>query len=402
MLSGLWRALIVFEKMASLAPHRGHVELFQCAHDNCWYLRHGLSQELCGLSAHIAHEALPELVYDDEGYGFVSQGVDGDMLDVSELLQFDVLQAPSGEVAIEFGSESEPNIKWLHNMSVDYERVGLIAKGLGPHAISAEFELAFYRHPRHGCGNRLMWSWPDLVRAFRGGVKTVVGEWLRKKWDAWVRCLDGKNCGDVLKAQPYARENTTIDSSRNVPWRAGSTCAVLFLLARLAHADKSQQGGVENEEMRARIAVLLEALLGMLVLAPDWSLSLCLDDHAVVKPWPCRPQGRGPLTCAVKSGVLMWPACEGRQWHRGAPAAWVEVGRVAPDGASRLVELIPVLAANGSKVAKFLEQVVSQAGRQLDSFLAGCFSSEDAQSLLAPTWKATRKDCFFRHLWRAT
>lgn len=383
------------EQSAAPAPHREHVELHQCAHDNLWYLRHALSHECCQVPSDFVAGSHVDLIFDDEGFGFLAHAdPDRDMVDVMDIFQREVLKTPSGEVAIDFGTEAEPDIKWLHNLNLDYQRVALQTTALGQHSAKASFELAFYRGRRRECGSRLLWAWPGLVKAFQGSAKWAVGDWLRKKWDRWERLLAQRtHCGEIMKAQLYTHEAQTLDSSRNLPWRAGSTVAVLVVLARLAHSGR-EAGGVEDDALRARITALLQALLGVLTRAPDWTMHLCMDAHAHVKPWPCLPQGRVPLACPVVAGVVWWPACGDRAWDRAAPKAWLELGRVAPGGANRLPDLIAALAEAGAKVAPFLVQILSQVGRAVDNCVVDGVLTDAGRALLAPTWTVSGIDCF--------
>lgn len=362
---------------ATLHPHRGHVDLFQCVHDNRWYLRNAISQEVVPLPLGDAAvpSGSPELWFDEQGFGFVASGPDHvEIHDVMDILQHDVFQAPGGTLGVDLGTREHPIVRWVPKMERLYDRMTFeLQWSRAEHLMTGEVELAVFLQRPKVCGSRLVWALPHVVRILMPCV-TDNGTWLQKKWTAWARHLDeSKFSGQLFLAVEYRRPGVVPDPSRSLPWRACSTAALLVILCRLAFASR-RSGGLEQEGLRVRIAAFLEQLLQVLAME-EWEMHLCMDPGAELQPWPALPQGRVPVACQVIGGVVEWP--ESDEWALAAPVEWLHVARLAPSAQVRLFDLVASLASAGMEVSGFLKQVLSELGRHLDMIL--CMTLDDEQ-----------------------
>lgn len=164
--------------MAVSHPHGGHVMLHQCAHSSKRCLRHDVSQEFVPLQGSITGAA-PELLFDGDGFGFLSIGDGADMFDLSGFLQLDIVEAPDGSLGIVMGPEDRPHIEWAQNLDNSYTRFSLEFAGTGCNLNKVEVEAALFRRAKC-CGSRLLWSLPSLTRLAAPDAKLDVGTGCRR------------------------------------------------------------------------------------------------------------------------------------------------------------------------------------------------------------------------------
>ena len=151
-----------------------------------------------------------------------------------------------------------------------------------------------------------MWTWPDLFDVFAvESLWGTAGNWLKDKWEPWERFLTPLH-GHLAKSTVRKTGTCSVDdATQNLPWRAGSTVAVIAILTRQCYAARDQ-GGIANADMRDNAAKVLQAILLLADRHPG-ALYLCLDLGGRVLEWPMKPQGDIPVQCAFEHGHLSWP-----------------------------------------------------------------------------------------------
>ena len=140
--------------------------------------------------------------------------------------------------------------------------------------------------------------------------------------------------------------------------------ALLAILLRLQNETK-EQGGISNAGMMANVAKLFEAIL-LLGHRATATIYLCMDPDCSVEPWPLKPQGVLPITCALQEGQLTWP-----DGLNGLPAEVQITMGMMPGQSSALLHVWRSL--NDLKApwrSSLAHQLLSQVGRHIDHCVA--------------------------------
>ena len=296
---------------ATLLPHTGQVELCQLR-DGTWVAVHKVSNQVVKIPVQDPTLDCCSLDFDEEGYGYaISSGSQADECQATSLEEHftqGVYEDKDHNIFLDIGTDRAPSYHAVEDLEAMF-----VLKDLAMHIGQLSHRVvalaAVYTRPKH-CGCSVLWSMPSLIKGLKLDLQGMaVWAWINKKFPVWEKHVAGMKgtAGYTQRGQVYNRKELPKDKTRNLPFHAVSTVALVVIIFRLM-AGCRNDGGIESPRTRHGLAKFRDHLAHA-ACQEEWSMHVDLKMPWSTRPWQIQSPCKGDTTITIgPGGRLHFPA----------------------------------------------------------------------------------------------
>jgi hypothetical protein len=346
------------------APHRGVVFLDTCAHEGVTYLVHTQTHERRQLPASIGTWGLSFFDTED-GYVF-DDGSEQECLVEDVLMHHVVVDPADGLPRIAFfsGSEWDGDIVSVAELEKEFSYVD-VSLLIGGARCKVTCKAAVFQWARGGA--RTFWNVYAVTQACSFSHAST-STWVWDSWRTWEHQAHLMGASPQLLRSQAWKAAVPFNASRPLEWPSLGSCLLVRLLMRWCFFARAV-GGLGKLTDRNAALSFLEGIVSA-VGPGTWEMQLFLDglegpDDGGVE-WPCRRNGRDPVTLTVIDG------CVDLRPIQAFPIHSVRMNIDALEVEQSLADFVARCAnTRWAKGTNFVHQMSWIIGARLDSLICG-------------------------------